>query len=537
MVLGKKRLGGKEVVPLCNASGTIATQPAGLCHLADLVSQIGVVTGKSVGLEARPGYREPVFLSYMPGGFMNAVGLTNPGALAYRDALEASRFPGEKVLMGSVFGGSIDEFVKVVEIMDRAVDAHEGNFSCPHVAGHGMAVGQDPDLVFAITRAVVERTKKPFFVKLTPNTNNIGAIAQAAMRGGAYGITAINTVGPGYFSHDGHPVLSNQSGGISGRGILPMGLRAVREIRRACPYAPIKAEGGIAVAEDIRQYHAAGATFFSLGSCTAGMDDATLVKYVDALCQDLAEGTDKAETCLKNVSTHYTRVTVRGVRQYACDFKSIRTETAIKAGPGQFVFAWIPGVGEKPFSIVDAEPLTLGVLERGPFTRAFNGLKQGDSFYVRGPYGKAVKPSGDVVVVGGGCGIAGILLAARHGAQHGTVTALLAAKDAAHIPYLADFKKVAAVHVATEDGSKGRKGSVTALFDRVNLKRGGTFYNCGPRGMVDAIMSRELALTTPENIYSSMDYLTRCGVGVCGSCADGTGRKTCVEGPFMRHGD
>ena len=87
------------------------------------------------------------------------------------------------------------------------------------------------------------------------------------------------------------------------------------------------------------------------------------------------------------------------------------------AGPGQFVFAWIPGVGEKPFSIMDDDPLTLGILERGPFTEKINSLGRGDEFYVRGPYVKPldnVAPFGsEVVLVGGGCGAAGISLIAK----------------------------------------------------------------------------------------------------------------------------
>jgi dihydroorotate dehydrogenase (NAD+) catalytic subunit len=495
---------------------------------------MGVVTGKSVGLKPRDGYREPIFLSYMPMGFMNAVGLTNPGAQAYRDEIRRVGFPQDKVLMGSVFGGSLDEFVQVVEIMDDVVDAHEGNFSCPHVAGHGMAMGQDPDLVYAITRAVVDKTRKPFFAKLTPNTNNIAAIAKAAMRGGAYGITAINTVGPGYFSHDGHPVLTNKVGGISGRGILPMGLKVVREIRDACPYAPIKAEGGIAIARDILQYLDAGATFCSLGSCATGMTDGDLIGYVDTLFIDMDSGANNAEYCLKDVSTKYQKVKITGVERYDCDFKSVTTDANVKAGPGQFVFAWIPGVGEKPFSLVHASPLTLGVLERGPFTKEFNQLQPGDSFYVRGPYGQAVEPSGDVVVVGGGCGIAGIVLAAHQGNVKGKVTALLAARDTHHIPYQHELERVADVHIATEDGSLGEKGLVTALFDKVSLRQGCTFYNCGPKKMLDAILPLELKVTSADKIYSSLDYMTRCGLGICGSCADEKGRRTCVEGPFMR---
>ena len=218
----------------------------------------------------------------------------------------------------------------------------------------------------------------------------------------------------------------------------------------------------------------------------------------------------------------------------ACDFKIVRTSGAIEAEPGQFVFAWIPGVGEKPFSVMDDNPLTLGVLTRGDFTERFNALKRGDEFYFRGPYGKKVDVAdrSDVVLVGGGCGIAGLYLLAKKAKTSRLVT-LLGAKDKFHMPYVDKFRKYGEVHIAIEDGSFGIKGNVSDLFDIAKLNRGSKFYNCGPRAMIEAVLPLELAVSSPDMVYSSVDYMTSCGVGICGKCADDRGRRTCVNGPFM----
>ena len=232
----------------------------------------------------------------------------------------------------------------------------------------------------------------------------------------------------------------------------------------------------------------------------------------------------------------YQKVKIEDRLDSGCDFRIFRTDGSMQADPGQFVFAWIPGIGEKPFSVMDEDPLTLGVLERGEFTKQFNELQKGDSFYVRGPYGREVNVPEDsnVVLVGGGCGIAGLYLLAKRFSEKSQVLTLLAAKDRDHIPYQQEFRERGDVEIVTEDGSLGSRGLVTDLMRDLDLKEGSYFFNCGPMAMVDAVSPLELEISDSERVYSSVDYMTRCGVGICGSCADEKGRRTCVEGPFMR---
>jgi len=229
----KRQIGSKKVMPFTIPSGIITTEPSCLERMAREVSELGILTTKSIGPEPRPGNREPILAQYIPQGFVNAVGLTNPGAEEFAKKLSTIAFPPDKFLLASIFGKDESEFVFVARTLEKYVDGFELNLSCPHAKGYGMQLGQDKDVVGKITQSVVHSVKKPVFIKLTPNAGNIGEIAKAAIDSGAYGIVAINTVGPGYYSIDGLPVLTNKVGGISGTGITPLGLRCVRDIRQA----------------------------------------------------------------------------------------------------------------------------------------------------------------------------------------------------------------------------------------------------------------------------------------------------------------
>ena len=189
---------GKTVSgPFTIPSGIVTTATSIIQYMFDHMPQIGVITTKSVGPEPRAGNREPVYSQYAPGCFVNAVGLTNPGAQAAADAMAKLRIPEDRFLLVSIFGGSVEEFVEVAKIMAPVANGLELNLSCPHAKGYGMAMGQDPEMVREVTAAVKAVVDIPVIPKLTPNTDNIADIALAAVAGGAEAICAINTVGPG----------------------------------------------------------------------------------------------------------------------------------------------------------------------------------------------------------------------------------------------------------------------------------------------------------------------------------------------------
>ena len=523
-------------MPFTIPSGIITTEVSCLERIANEIPEIGILTTKSIGPDPKIGNREPILGQYAPGCFVNAVGLTNPGAEEFAKELSSANIPQDKFLLASIFGKNTDEFVFVAKTLEEHVDGFELNLSCPHAKDYGMQLGQDAKIVAEITKAVVQTTNKPVFAKLTPNVNNIGEITKSAIAAGANGVIAINTLGPGYYSVDGNAVLTNKVGGLSGRGILPVGLKCVRDIRQAVGGRfLIGVMGGIRTAKDILEYRSVAGedVFFGIGSGLIGMDDRDLGNYFPTLIRDLENNTNHAEDLLKEVDMEYKKVKIEDKLDVSCDLKVFRTNYSINSKPGQFVFAWIPEVGEKPFSVMDDNPLTLGILDRGEFTQYLNSLQKGDYFYVRGPYGKGanVPQKSNVVLVGGGCGIAGLYLLAKRFSRESNVLTLLAAKDKEHITYLDEFEKYGQVKVSTEDGSLGKKGIVTDLIS--NLRGGSYFFNCGPEAMVESAIEIESRFTNKNKIYSSVDYMTRCGVGICGSCANEKGKRTCIEGPFI----
>ncbi len=235
-----KAISGPFTVP----SGIVATAVPIIEYFFQHIPQVGVMTTKSIGLEPRLGYREPILSQYAPGCFVNAVGLTNPGARVSAEFFAELQVPADRFFLVSIFGGSVEEFVEVAKILAPYADGLELNLSCPHAKGYGMAMGQDPELVRDITAAVKAAVDIPVVPKLTPNAADIAEIAAAAVAGGADALCAINTLGPGYFSAHGEPVLSNELGGMSGKGVLPIGLKCVREISQRVS-VPVIGCGGI----------------------------------------------------------------------------------------------------------------------------------------------------------------------------------------------------------------------------------------------------------------------------------------------------
>jgi len=546
MELEKINLFGKKVWPIGIPSGTVTTDPRCARRLMDMVEEIGIWTSKSYTRNERVvpggeevdnlvmgrdcGFREPILEAIGFGSFVNAVGLINPGCKRGRQDIIDADIPKDRVVIGSSAGNSPEDFVYIVKTLDDAVDAHEMNVSCPHAEGMGIVIGSNPQLVYDYVSPVVKVANKPVIVKLPP-VNNIGEVAKVAISAGAFGLSGINTV-PGYSE-----VLTSGNCGISGRAIFRRALRCVKDMREAVgDEVFIQGMGGINTARDAEMCFKF-VNAIAIGSAFAGMTEGDIGCYAPRFVSDLESGDNNASRFLRTVDMNYRRTKVEEILNSDCDFKIFRTNERIDTEPGQFVFVYLPGVGEKPFSVMDDDPLTLGIRERGRFTNEFSKLKKGDEFYVRGPYGQGIQENivkgQRVSLVGGGCGIAGLYLLAKK-FDKSQIRTFLGAKDKGHLPYLDKFRECGEVFVATEDGSLGEQGFVTDLFNRNEFYNTQVFFNCGPRAMVDAVLPLELKVSGPEKIYSSVDYMTRCGVGICGSCCDEYGRRTCVEGPFMK---
>ncbi len=228
----------------------------------------GALVTKSIGPGPNPGYPGPI-TTEVEGGFLNAVGLANPGHEAFRQEMEEgiAQEPFSIPVLASVYGSDYDEFCEVIGGLEGVVEGFELNLSCPHSGSYGLAVGSDPSLVERIVRECRNATGKPLVAKLSPNVLRIDDIAKAAEEGGADAICAINSVGPGMAIEieSRRPILSNKRGGLSGPCIRPIAVRCVYDIYEAVNI-PIIGVGGIDKAEDAVELMEAGATWVQLGT-------------------------------------------------------------------------------------------------------------------------------------------------------------------------------------------------------------------------------------------------------------------------------
>ena len=533
-----KQLSGPFTIP----SGIVTTTPSIIQRVIDTMPEVGVITTKSIGFEPRPGYREPVYSQYAPGCFVNAVGLTNPGVEQALVGLRELRIPEDRFLLVSIFGGSVDEFVAVARRLAPVADGLELNLSCPHAKGYGMAMGQDPEMVREVVAAVCEAVDIPVVPKLTPNVDDIAVIGRAAIEGGAAALCAINTAGPGYTESHGHPVLSNGVGGMSGKGVLPITLKAIKNLR-AETELPIIGCGGLSSAADCQAALECGADILGIGSGLSGMDTNEVHQYFSMLARALAEGTDLAGQQIRyDLDMSFKPYTVTANEIVCEDISVVTLDGDLDIQAGEYVFVWIPGVGEKPFSCLTHSPVRLAVINVGEFTERCCNLQIGDDVYLRGPHGVAVTPPDDahIVCVAGGTGLAAVYqIAEDFGSAAQPVDIFVGARTANRLYFRDACDQVGRVTIATDDGSAGFTGRVSdALASFLSEQTADAlsrmvFYNCGPAAMIHASEAVQRQYVGATQIFSAIDYLTKCGVGICGACAAPDGRRICVDGPFI----
>jgi dihydroorotate dehydrogenase (NAD+) catalytic subunit len=228
----------------------------------------GVIT-KSLGLKPREGYSNPTIVD-VGCGFINAMGLPNAGVNEFLEELADASHEGEIVIIGSIYGANPTEFAEAAHILAQGtIQAIELNVSCPHTKGMGAEVGQDPQLVQEVVRAVKAATKLPVWVKLTPNVTNIVDLAVAAEKANADAIVAINTLRAIAIDIDtGRPILANKVGGLSGPAIKPVALRCVYDISKVVKI-PVLGCGGITDWRDAVEFLLAGASAVQIGTAVA----------------------------------------------------------------------------------------------------------------------------------------------------------------------------------------------------------------------------------------------------------------------------
>lgn len=263
------RLGPLELAnPIVAASGTFGhgDEVARVCD----PSELGAVTAKSQAIFTWEGNPAPR-LHPTAAGMLNSVGLQGRGI----DDWIAVDLPGLQAMgarvIASVWGRSIDDYRDAAtKLRDVDVIAVEVNLSCPNVEQSSEMFAHDQGATEAAIAAVVgSGVGRPVFAKLSPNVTDIVAIARAAQRGGAAGVTLVNTVlGLAVDSRRRRPVLGRAIGGLSGAAIKPIALRAVAEVQSALPDLPIIGTGGVSTGEDAVEMLLAGASAVGVGTAT-----------------------------------------------------------------------------------------------------------------------------------------------------------------------------------------------------------------------------------------------------------------------------
>lgn len=250
--------------PVMTASGTFGSG-AEYSEFVDL-NKLGAVVTKGVANVPWQGNPTPR-VAEVYGGMLNAVGLQNPGIDVFckRDIPFLKKYDTKIIV--NVCGHSMEEYIAVVErLRDEPVDLLEINISCPNVKEGGIAFGQDPKAVEAITKEMKKHAAQPVIMKLSPNVTDITEMARAAEAGGADGLSLINTItGMKIDIHRRNFVLANKTGGLSGPAIHPVAVRMVYQTAQAVKL-PIIGMGGIINAEDAIEMILAGATAVSVGT-------------------------------------------------------------------------------------------------------------------------------------------------------------------------------------------------------------------------------------------------------------------------------
>lgn len=250
--------------PITVASGTFGSGME-YDEFVDL-NALGAVTTKGVASVPWPGNPTPR-IAETYGGMMNAIGLQNPGI----DTFVARDLPflqkKDTKIIVNVCGKTTEEYIAVVErLASENVDLLEINVSCPNVKEGGIAFGQDPKALFAITKEIKAKAKQPIIMKLSPNVTDITEMARAAEAAGADALSLINTLtGMKIDVKKRTFAVANKTAGVSGPAIKPIAVRMVYQVANAVKL-PLIGMGGCMCAEDALEFIMAGASAVAVGT-------------------------------------------------------------------------------------------------------------------------------------------------------------------------------------------------------------------------------------------------------------------------------
>ncbi|MFX0146279.1 MAG: dihydroorotate dehydrogenase [Candidatus Hodarchaeota archaeon] len=254
--------GLKLKTPIILASGILGVSCSTMKRVIN--AGAGAITTKSVGPRARKGYKNPSIIEIFPGTFLNSVGLANPGIDNFINEIKEAKslnFP----LIVSIFGENDESYLQVaLKAEEAGADALELNISCPHA--EVSCIGIDKNLTYSLIKKLKQNIGIPLFVKLNPNVTDICEIAQAAEKAGANAVVAINTISSMIIDINvRRPILSHGSGGMSGRAIHPIAIKAVYDLYKILNI-PIIGCGGVYNWKDAIEFFLAGASAIQIGT-------------------------------------------------------------------------------------------------------------------------------------------------------------------------------------------------------------------------------------------------------------------------------
>jgi dihydroorotate dehydrogenase (NAD+) catalytic subunit len=274
--------------PVMTASGT-AGYGVELAPYFDL-STIGAVVTKSLAPFEWAGNPAPR-VHPTAQGMMNAVGLQGPGIVYWLANVLPELISTGAHVVASIWGRSLDDYRRGADLLAAApaeVVAVEVNLSCPNLEGRGSIFAHDAELSASVI-AATESCQRPRWAKLSANTDRIIEVAAAVHAAGAEAVTCINTLlGLGYDPVTLSPTLGAGGGGLSGRAIHPVAVRAVHDVHRSLPELPIVGVGGIASGWDAAEMLLAGASAVQVG--TATFADPRAPSHVQQQLFDWAQG-------------------------------------------------------------------------------------------------------------------------------------------------------------------------------------------------------------------------------------------------------
>ena len=417
-----------SLISLATVSGVLSTKPKMVKYTDLYLKEIDVITTKSFQVTPNTGNREPIICEMESGSYGNSVGLRNPGMdIAYKE-LETLRETHHfrSILNVSVSASSIEDFITLVKKFSPIADIIELNFSCPHASsGYGSSIGCSKVIsseYMSEIRKAVGDIDSLIFPKLTPNVDNIGEIARALIASGADGLSLINTVGPEIHLSplSNTPILQNSlggKGGKSGTWVFERALECVKEVRIAVgAEIPIIGMGGVSTADGLVKMIQSGSDVVGIGSAFGKVHQKNWPNFINFLKEDAKKILEKKDITSnksnslikKDREMEYKKHTIIKREEVSKDIVIITLDGELAYSGGEFVFLWIPGVGEKPFSIATSSPLSFIIKVRGAFSQALFHLAINDNLYLRGLYGAPVvldtlKKS---LLIAGGTGIA-----------------------------------------------------------------------------------------------------------------------------------